>query len=343
VSSQAATLMHVSNLYISENQAQLARRLSELALGGKCFFCNSGAEANEGLIKLARLWGSAKEKFEIISMTNSFHGRTLATAAATGQEKVQHGFEPMPEGFYHVDYNDVDAVRAMITDNTVGVLVEAIQGEGGVVPAAEGFLADVRALCDEHNLLMLCDEVQCGMGRTGDWWGFQGAGVLPDAFSTAKGLGSGFPIGAVVAGPKLSDVFQPGKHGSTFGGSPLATAAALATLDVIEEEDLVARARSVGDQFRAELSDMGEKYAHVKEVRGRGLMIGMELDVPAKPFTSRLAEMGVLALPTAEKVVRFLPPLNVKDAEIEEALEIIDEALEMWHEEESGAATADEA
>ncbi|NQU41255.1 MAG: aspartate aminotransferase family protein [Lentisphaerae bacterium] len=337
---QAADLMHVSNHHYTENQARLAWRLSRLSLDGKVFFCNSGAEANEGLIKLARLWGHESEKFEVISMTGSFHGRTLATLAATGQEKVQEGFEPMPEGFYPADFNDLDCVRAMITDNTVAVLVEAIQGEGGVVPAEEAFFKGIRELCDEHNLLMLCDEVQCGMGRTGSWFGYQAYGVTPDAISVAKALGSGYPIGAVVAGPKLADVFSPGKHASTFGGNPLACAAGLATLDVIEDEDLVAKASRSGAKFQAALEELVGRYEHVSGVRGRGLMLGLVLDQDAVEVTDCLRDMGLLTLPTAGNVIRLLPPLNVKDGELEEAIEMIDEALEIWHDDLNAAAEA---
>ncbi len=337
---QAAELMHVSNLYYTENQARLAWRLSRLSLDGKVFFCNSGAEANEGLIKLARLWGHENEKFEIISMTGSFHGRTLATAAMTGQEKIQKGFEPMPEGFFPAEFNDLDCVRAMITDNTAAIIVEAVQGEGGVVPAEESFMKGIRELCDEHNLLMLCDEVQCGLGRTGSWFGYQAYGVTPDAFSLAKSLGNGYPIGAVVAGPKLADIFSPGKHASTFGGTPLDCAAALATLDVIEEEDLVSHATTAGAKLQAALEEMAGRYEHVEAVRGRGLMLGLVLDQEAAPVTEILRDMGLLALATAGNVIRFLPPLNVKDAELEEAIEMIDEALDIWHEDLNATAEA---
>ena len=209
---QAAILMHVSNLYYTENQAKLAAKLSSLSMGGKSFFCNSGAEANEGLIKLARLWGHDDGKYEVISMKNSFHGRTLATAAATGQMKIQKGFEPMPEGFFHADYNDIDSVASLVTDKTAAVLLEAVQGEGGIILADDSFMRDVRQLCDDKDLLMLCDEVQCGLGRTGHWFGFQAYNIEPDAFSLAKALGSGYPIGAVVANKECSDIFQPGKH-----------------------------------------------------------------------------------------------------------------------------------
>jgi len=342
IQDQVVKLTHVSNLYYNENQAKLAEKLSSLALGGKCFFCNSGAEANEALIKLARLWGHDKGKYRVITMKNSFHGRTLATAAATGQTKIQKGFEPMPEGFVYAEFNNLDSVKEMIDDKTVAIMVEAVQGEGGIISATDEFMQGVRALCDEKDLLMLCDEVQCGMGRTGDWFAFQASDVEPDAFSLAKALGSGYPIGAIVSNEKLANVFQPGKHASTFGGTPLACASALATIDVIEEEELLDAATRSGDLFKEGLEAFIEKYEHVKEVRGRGLMLGMELDQPAKPLVDKMAEMGLIALATAEKVVRFLPPLNVKDGEIEEALDIIEDALAEIHgaqpaQEEAGA------
>lgn len=331
IQKQAAVLTHVSNLYYNENQALLAEKLSTISMNGKVFFCNSGAEANEGLIKLARLWGHEKGKYEVICMKNSFHGRTLATAAATGQDKVKKGFEPMPEGFVHAEFNNLESVKKLVNEKTVAVMLEAIQGEGGIVPATEEFFKGVRALCDEKGLLMLCDEVQCGIGRTGKWFGFQNYGVDPDAFSLAKGLGNGFPIGAVVSSPKLADVFKPGTHASTFGGTPLACAAALATLGVIESEKLLERASSAGELFSEGLKAFMDKYERVKEVRGMGLMVGMVLDQPAKPLVDIMNEMGLFALATAEKVVRFLPPLTVTDNELEESLDIVDDALAEWH------------
>jgi acetylornithine/succinyldiaminopimelate/putrescine aminotransferase len=246
----------------------------------------------------------------------------------------------MPAGFAYADFNNLESVKAQINERTVAVLLEAVQGEGGVVPADEAFLKGVRALCDEKNLLMLCDEVQCGLGRTGQWFGFQRAGVAPDAFSLAKSLGSGYPIGALVAGPKLADVFQPGKHASTFGGTPLASAAALATLKVIESEGLVARAAEMGAKFRQELEELAaqSEYTHVKGVRGEGLMLGMVLDEDPKPLMERLVGAGLLALTAAGNVVRFLPPLTVKESEIDEAIDILEECLADWH----GIELADE-
>jgi len=329
---QAAELVHVSNLYYTENQGRLAEKLVKLSqLGGKCFFCNSGAEANEAQIKLARLWGHDKGKYEVITMKNSFHGRTLATAAATGQTKIQKGFEPMPIGFHYAEFNNLDSVRALITDKTAAVLVEAVQGEGGIIPATPEFMKGLRALCDEKGILMMCDEVQCGLGRTGNWFAFQAYDVKPDVFSMAKALGSGFPIGAIATGPKLADVFQPGNHATTFGGTPLACAAALATLDVMEQKNLVAKATKMGKKFMKGLKALKAKYPRVKEVRGMGLMIGMVIDQPVKPLVGIMNEMGLISLATSEVIVRFLPPLTVTSAEIAKALEITDQALAKWH------------
>jgi len=331
ICTQAQKLVHVSNLYYNENQPRLAEKLANLALHGKCFFANSGAEANEALIKLVRLWGSSKGRHDIITMTNSFHGRTLATLAATGQTKYQEGFAPLTSGFSHVQFNDLESVKAAITDKTAAVLVEAVQGEGGVIPATPEFMQGVRALCDEHGILMLCDEVQCGMGRTGRWFGFQHFDVEPDAFSLAKALGSGYPIGAIVTRPHLADVFQPGKHASTFGGSPLACAAALATIQAIDDEKLLDHATAMGDRFKNGISAMAPRYEHIKDVRGLGLMIGIELDQAAKPIVDKLTENGLISVATGAHVVRFLPPLNVKQTEIDEALEIIDEVMAEVH------------
>lgn len=331
VQDQAEKLFHVSNLYYNELQAELARELSEVSLKGKCFFCNSGAEANEALIKLARLNGSEKGRYEIICMKNSFHGRTLATAAATGQEKIKKGFEPMPEGFVHAEYNNVDSVKELISEKTAAIMIEVVQGEGGIIPATQEFMEGVRALCDEHGLMMLCDEVQCGLGRTGHWFAYQEYGVEPDAISVAKSLGSGYPIGAICATPDFSDVFKPGHHASTFGGTPLACAAAVATLETIATEDLLKQADRAGELLKEALTDYVAKFEYLLEVRGLGLMIGLVLDTEAKPLCDLLADMGLLALPAGEKVLRLLPPLNVKDSEIEEALDIIHDALCEMH------------
>ncbi|MFH0880304.1 MAG: acetylornithine transaminase, partial [Lentisphaerota bacterium] len=319
--------------FYNEMQPQLAKALSERSLGGKCFFCNSGAEANEGMIKLARLWGHEKGKYEIITMRNSFHGRTLATLTATGQTKYQKGFEPMMQGCVYADFNNLDSIKAAITDKTVAVLVEAVQGEGGIIPAEPAFLKGLRALCDEKGLLMLCDEVQCGMGRTGKWFGYQNYDVKPDAMSLAKSLGGGFPIGAIVASPKLSDIFKPGNHASTFGGNPLACAVALGVIDAMEEEKMLENTLKVGALFMQELKKLGAKYPIIKGVRGVGLMVGLVFDIPAKPLEIILRNKGLITLATAEKIIRFLPPLNVDEAMIRQAVKIVDEACAVWTEE----------
>lgn len=327
---QSAKLMHVSNLYYNENQPRLAEALSKRSLQGKCFFCNSGAEANEGMIKLARLWGNAQGKYEIITMRNSFHGRTLAALAATGQTKYQKGFEPVTPGFAYADYNNLESVRAAINEKTVAVLTEAVQGEGGIVPATPEFMTGLRALCDEKHILLLCDEVQCGMGRTGNWFGFQAYGVQPDAFTLAKSLGNGFPIGALVTSPKLADVFQPGNHASTFGGNPLACAVALAVIETVESEGLLQNAIAMGELFTNLLTKKTRKFSFVKAVRGKGLMLGLVLDRPAKELEVLLREKGLITIATADTVIRFLPPLNVKAPQIRKAVNIVVEACAVW-------------
>ena len=326
IQKQAAKLMHVSNLYYNERQPQLAEKLSAVAGGGKCFFCNSGAEANEGLIKLARLHGSASGKFEVITMKNSFHGRTLATLTATGQEKVQTGFAPLPTGFVYAEFNNLDSVKAAITDQTAAILVEAVQGEGGVLPADPDFLTGLRTLCDEKDILLLLDEVQTGIGRTGHWFGFQAYGIQPDAFSLAKGLGNGFPIGAIVAAPKVADVFQPGHHATTFGGTPLACAAAIAVLDTIEQENLLENTQAMGKLLLEKLQAIADQYDWIEGVRGAGLMVGMVLNDSALPLQKLLQKKGLLCLATAVRVLRMLPPLTVTPEEIEQAAALVAEA-----------------
>jgi acetylornithine/N-succinyldiaminopimelate aminotransferase len=327
IQKQAATLMHVSNLYYNENAPRLAAKLVEkFGVPGRVFFCNSGAEANEGLIKLARLWGNSTGRYEIVSMRNSFHGRTLAAITATGQPKYQKGFEPLPTGFVYADYNDLESVKAALSHKTVAILVEAVQGEGGVVPATPEFMKGLRALCDEKNLLLLCDEVQCGMGRTGTWFGFQSYGVQADACSLAKGLGGGIPIGAFVVGPKLSEVFQPGNHASTFGGNPVACAAALAVIDIMEKERLLENVKRMSELLHGELKKLAAKYPWMVEVRGRGLMVGVVLDRPAKEFEKALLAKGLITIATADRVIRMLPPLTLTSGDVREAVRILDEA-----------------
>jgi acetylornithine/N-succinyldiaminopimelate aminotransferase len=329
---QVGQLTHISNLFINENAAKLAEFLSRISLGGKCFFCNSGAEANEGLIKLARYWGNHQDsaRNEIITFKNSFHGRTLATLSATGQEKIQKGFAPLMPGFSYAEYNNIESVKALIGPRTVAILVEPIQGEGGVIPAAPDFLRRLRELCDAHNLLLLYDEIQTGVGRTGQWFAYQHFNVPPDAFSLAKGLGAGVPIGAVVAGPKLADTFQPGAHGSTFGGNPLACAAALAVLQTIEKKNLLENARKCGAYLEEKLLKLATRFPFIKGVRGVGLMRGLVLDRPGKELEKLITLNGVLTVATGADCIRILPPLIITPANIRSAVRCIAKACKQF-------------
>ena len=346
--SQSQKLVHVSNLYYNEPQGRLAQALVKLIAPGKVFFCNSGAEANEGLYKLARKFGHDEGRFEILTTINSFHGRTLAGIAATGQEKVKKGFEPMVQGFRHLPFGDLEAMRSSISPATAAILVEGLQGEGGgVTPASPEYLLGLRRLCDEKRLLLMMDEVQCGHFRTGRFQSYQrilenvpgGEGFLPDAVSMAKSLGGGIPIGAFWVRAPYADVLGPGTHGTTFGGTPLACAVALKVLEVIERDRLADNARETGEYLKAELLRIAEKYPKIiKAVRGLGLMLGFELaaDIPAFSangksasiqFTNRLHEAGVLAIPAAAQVIRLLPPLNLARREAEEGIRTIESVV----------------
>ena len=330
IQKQAAKLTHASNLYANEPATKLAEKLVELSgLGGKVFFCNSGAEANEAAIKLARKWGAANGgRYEVVTMRQGFHGRTLATLAATAQAWCQEGYDPLPVGFAYADFNDLESVKAAVNDKTVAILLEAVQGEGGVTPATAEFMAGVRALCDEKNLLMICDEVQTGMGRTGTWFAWQGYDVQPDLFTLAKSLADGIPMGALVSNAKCADVFTPGSHASTFGGNPVAAAAALAVIDVIEEEGLLQRATEVGNLFREALQGFVDQYDQLLDVRGKGLMLGLVVDGDPKEVVEALRAQGLLALTAGGNVVRFLPPLVLKEEDLEEAVDMIADALD---------------
>ncbi|MCC5845604.1 MAG: aspartate aminotransferase family protein [Verrucomicrobia bacterium] len=331
VKRQAGRLMHVSNLYYNDQAPFLAKQLCELAgLGGKVFFCNSGAEANEGLIKLARKWGSEQDRFEVITFRNSFHGRTLATLTATGQEKVQYGFAPLPEGFKYAQYNDLESVKAQLTPKTAAVMLELVQAEGGVVPADPEFVKGLAKLCRERNVLLLVDEIQTGVGRTGTMFAWQGYGIEPDGFSLAKGLGGGFPIGAVMMGPKLKDVFQPGSHGTTFGGQPLGCAAARAVLDTIAEKALDTNAEAMGYMLQSKLKKVVDTYSFVRAVRGKGLLVGLVIDRPAKDLEKILTRRGLLTVCTAGNVIRMLPPLTLTARQVKQAVKIIDKACQEW-------------
>lgn len=321
ISEQAGKLIHVSNIYQIAEQAALADKLCEISAMDKVFFCNSGCEANEAAIKLARLYGHNKgiENPEIIVMDKSFHGRTMATLSATGSRKVQAGFEPLVSGFVRVPYDDVEAVKQVATrkNNVVAILVEPVQGEGGInIPKdAAGYLEALREICDANGWLLMLDEVQTGIGRTGTWFAFQHTSIKPDVMTLAKGLGSGVPIGACVARGVAADVFTYGKHGSTFGGNPLATAAGLATLKIIEEEHLRENAEKIGNFMRESFLAELKTTQGVVTVRNAGLMIGIELDRPCGDLVKMALEDHLLINVTAEKVVRLLPPLIMNQAE----------------------------
>ena len=330
IQSQASTLTHCSNLFANEPATRLADKLVALSgLGGKAFFCNSGAEANEAAIKLARKWGAANGgRYEVVTMRQGFHGRTLATVAATAQAWCQEGFDPLPVGFAYADYNDLDSVKAAVGDKTIAIMLEAVQGEGGVTPATEEFMKGVRALCDEKNLLMIVDEVQAGFGRVGTWFAWQGYGVKPDLFTLAKALGGGLPMGALVSNAALADVLTAPCHASTFGGNPVSAAAGLAVIDVIESEGLLENAVKVVGLLREALQGFVDKYDKLLEVRGKGLMLGLVVDGDVKPIIEALQGQGLLALSAGKNVVRFLPPLTLGEDDLEDAVDMMSDALD---------------
>ncbi len=327
IQEQAAKLVHVSNIYLNDVTPRLAETLIKNGFDGAVFFCNSGAEANEGLIKLARKWGNPQGKNQIIVMDNSFHGRTLATLAATGRAKYRAGFEPDMGGFITVPFNDLEAVKQATTDKVCAVMLEPVQGEGGILPADVEFLKALREWCDQKNILLLFDEVQCGMGRLGTMYGYQSFGVEPDAFSMAKALANGFPMGAFVVKRAYAGVLTVGTHGSTFGGTPLAASAALAVQEAIVEENLLENCRIQGEFLKSELAKLVDKFSMVTGVRGMGLMLGIVLDQPAGALQGKLLDQGLVTLTAGETVLRLLPPLTVTRQEAEQALKIIAEAL----------------
>lgn len=318
---QAGTLVHTSNLYEITLQERLADRLAAISGMENVFFCNSGCEANEAAIKLARLFGHKKgiEAPAIVVMEKAFHGRTMATLSATGSRKVQAGFEPLVAGFVRVPFDDLDAVRRVAENNrsVVAVLVELLQGEGGVNVCHDDYLAGLREICDANGWLLMLDEVQSGMGRTGRWFAFQHSGVKPDVMPLAKGLGNGVPIGACLATGPAAPLFKPGNHGSTFGGNPLCSAAALATLEIIEEERLMENAVRIGEFIRSELSQRLAGLRGITEIRGKGLMIGIELEHPCGELVQQALEKGVLINVAVDNVIRLLPPLIMKHEEAE--------------------------
>ncbi|MDB5942188.1 MAG: hypothetical protein JWQ13_1754 [Ramlibacter sp.] len=324
---QIAKIIHSSNYYHVPNQERLAAKLVELSGLTNVFFCSTGLEANEAAIKLARKFGHDRgiEKPEIVVYEKAFHGRSIATLSATGNEKVQKGFGPLVEGFIRVPLNDIGALKAATegNPNVVAVFLETIQGEGGINAMRIDYLQQVRDLCDQRNWLLMIDEVQCGMGRTGKWFAHQWAGIKPDVMPLAKGLGSGVPVGAVVAGPRAADIFQPGNHGTTFGGNPLAMRAGVETIRIMEEDGLLENAARVGSHLKEALARELGGLKGVVEVRGQGLMIGVELDKPCGVLTTRAAEAGLLISVTADTVIRLVPPLIITPAEADEIVALL--------------------
>jgi acetylornithine/N-succinyldiaminopimelate aminotransferase len=329
VQEQVEQLVHVSNLYYNVRQIELAEQLGLLSGGMRSFFSNSGAEANEGAIKLARKYGRMYRNgaYEIISMERSFHGRTLATTAATGQASYQATWAPLPDGFKQVPYNDLDALKAATSEKTVGILLEAVQGEGGIWPGTKEFIQGVRQWCDEQNLVMICDEVQAGMGRTGKFFSWENYDIVPDIVTMAKGLAGGIPIGAMLAGPR-ADVFEYGDHGTTFGGNPIASAAGFATIRTILDENLLENASKMGAYWRSKLEAACEKYSFIDSPRGIGLMQAVHVSNDLAPTIVQVAlEHGLLLNSLGPSTLRMIPPLNLSAAEIDEAAEILDRAL----------------
>ncbi len=331
ISEQAATLLHTSNLFGIEHQENLATKLCEVSGMEAVFFCNSGAEANETAIKLTRLYGHSRgvDQPRVITFNDSFHGRTMGTLSATGNPKVHAGFEPLVSGFVHVPYNDIEAVKAVADDpNIVAVMVEPILGEGGIVVPADDYLPALRELCYRQEWLMIADEIQTGVGRTGHWYASTGMGVIPDVITTAKALGNGIPIGACLTRGVAANLIQPGHHGSTFGGNPFATRVGLQVLDTLQREDLPARAKRGGERLRSKLNDALHNRPEVVEIRGRGMMIGIELDTDCSTLVKAGLEQRVIFNVTAGNVLRLLPPYNLSDDEIDEVASRVARSIE---------------
>jgi len=323
---QARRLLHVPNNFYNEHQGRLAKAIAEHSFGGKSFFCNSGAEAVESAIKLAKLHFGG-EKYKVITMKNSFHGRTLATASATGQDKYHSGFGPLMPAFDYARFNDLESVKSKIDSETCAVLVELVQGEGGINIATDEFATGLRALCDEHGILLILDEVQTGMGRTGTYFAYQHYGITPDIMALAKALGGGTSIGAIEATGELAPSLRPGTHASTYGGNPLVCAAALAVFETIDREGLLDNAKTLGDYFAGKIAGLQKKFPVIKEVRHLGLMIGVELAAPGAPVVAAAMEKGLLINCTHDTVLRFMPPVNVTKEELDEGLALLAESL----------------
>ena len=321
-------IIHVPNNYYNMLQGKLAQKIIENSFEGKVFFCNSGAEANEGAIKLARSYGNAKGgRYEIITMENSFHGRTLAAITATAQPKYQKGFEPLPLGFKYVVFNDLSSIENAITDKTIAIMLEPIQGEGGINVAGEGYIKALKGLCDKKDLILIFDEVQTGMGRTGKMFCFEHYGIAPDVMTLAKSLGGGLPIGAMAASKKFADVLKPGMHASTFGGSPVVCSAALAVFEAIQKERLLSNTVKMAGYLIERLNELKKKKAVIKEIRGKGLMIGVELTIPGKDIVEKCFKEGLLINCTHDKVLRIMPGMIVTKKEIDRAIGILDKVM----------------
>ncbi len=326
VRKQVGELIHIDNTFYSEPQGKLAQLLSDRAFGGKCFFCNSGAEANEAALKLARLY-TAKEKYKFITAEGSFHGRTFATVTATAQPKYHEGFLPLLPGFAYIPFNDVKALEAAFTDEVAAVMVEPIQGEGGINVATQEFLGAIRELCDAKGAVMILDEVQTGVGRTGKWFGYQHFDVEPDIITMAKALGGGVAIGAMMAKPEIAATLVPGKHASTFGGNCLACAAAVATIEAIEEDNLLQAAAEIGQYTQDKLRSLKDKHSIIDHVRGIGMMIGIQLTRPGAAIVAACLEKGLRINCTHDTVIRFMPPMTVTREQIDAAIDIFDSVL----------------
>lgn len=324
INAQAKRLMHVSNNYYSEAQGALAEAIVKSSFPGKVFFANSGAEANEAAVKLVRKYGHPTGRYEVITMTKSFHGRTIAMIAATGQDKVKKGFEPLPAGFVHVPFRDIEAVKAAINEKTIAIMLEPIQCEGGVnIPSVE-YLRQLREICDQNDLALIFDEVQTGMGRAGEMFAYQVFGVTPDIMTLAKSLGGGLPIGACVAGGKFQDVLTPGTHASTFGGSPVVCAAALGVFEAIKKEKLIANTKKMSKYLEKRLNGLKAKYGFIKEIRAVGLIFGVELSISGVDIYKECMKAGLLINCTQDTILRIMPPMTVKKEEIDKAIAILD-------------------
>lgn len=333
IQQQAEQLIHISNFYISKPQVRLAEKLAALSGLQRAFFANSGAEANEGAFKIARKYAHTHGRGgDIIAFSGSFHGRTLATIA-TGKAAMQKGFEPIPAGFKQVPFNDLEAVKNAVDEHTAAIIIEPVQGEGGINPAGREFMQALRELCDAHNIVLIFDEIQCGMGRTGAWFAKTHYGVEPDILTSAKALGGGVPVSAILVSEKISEAISYGDHGTTFGGNPLATAAALAAIKAIEDENLLEESRKKGEWMQEQIRAHEPRKYGIREVRGLGLMLGIDLDFEAKPVVERMIRHGVLANATADTVLRLVPPLNISYEELQRVLDAMYQSIREVQEE----------